>query len=49
MIEDLESTTLKLQNEKEKVADLEEKLAQECASKPVLLYPIISTFQRINI
>ena len=47
--EDLESYRLKLQDEKEKVSDLEEKLVQECANKPVFLYAIILTFQRINL
>jgi len=42
--EDLESSTLKLHDEKEKVADLQEKLSQECARRTVSIFSIFFNF-----
>ena len=41
---DLESSTVKLNYEKDNDGDLEEKLAQECASETVFIFSIISKF-----
>ncbi len=42
--EDLDNSSLKLHEEKEKVGDIEENLSQEFASKTVFIFPIISKF-----
>lgn len=41
---DLESSTLKLNCEKDYDGDLKENLAQKCASKTVFIFSIISKF-----